>query len=671
MAARANSAVPAAAAAPLAPPLTAGVTAIVEHWRVYKKRDAQIDLRGFARWDEDALLTAQEGRFIAALKKFNPGDEYDDDIPLWADSLVDFVTKNYKSADDTSDQSESKRPRLDPALVLWNLTRLDNSDNIVGGPLPNWDSPHSVVQLSLPPMSRLNGMAPRAAPEIAFAVRKVCQETVKKLSPYLKTGKKADANIIGCPGSGKTLFLWAFSLDAFLKLGSSVLFVLSDDAVFYLDARSKCVSILVDGANGTATPASFAYNRVLIQSLQVDLVVIDGVDFENIDNWIKETNWVSYRLCIFSSSVGATPKQQIMQGRRKLTMDVKCKWPSWTLDEYKAVLPTPLQPPFMATLEDAVLDELRDMCQTDTVPPQLDESAFREAIIDKKYYYAGGSARYFFDCNISTIISILLDLIATVKDFSTLLNPPGGVAGATFAHGLIQRFWLDGETNLLISQFAHRETLKAMLNKKQDPIAFADAFAEIAEKLKNPAVSGWALESTYDAQLRARSSGLPPYSSELSLRYRRLDDGPSLSVLKYLIPKDTYVTLDPRPGSPCEFMDLFQHHGLVWMHPKDWNQGCYDFAMVKKRVEDTAVDLTTFQCTRSVEHSIKPDFLAYLIDWVVEAMRLEVKTLTHIALTSRDNFEAFDFKPPTNRRLRFYTGHGMTYSIGAACLDGI
>ncbi|MFN9939500.1 MAG: hypothetical protein ACK56I_08490, partial [bacterium] len=169
-----------------------------------------------------------------------------------------------------------------------------------------------------------------------------------------------------------------------------------------------------------------------------------------------------------------------------------------------------------------------------------------------------------------------------------------------------------------------------------------------------------------------------PYSQQLELYVRTLTPQASDTQRQLFdVPKDAYVTFDPHDQT-CTFADLFAATSLVWLHPKKWNQACYDFAMIKgensSQLEGPkCVELFTFQCTRSKDHSVKPDYLAELIDWLVKHLGVEVKTLTHVALTDTANFASFSFGPVPNQRLRLYTDAGpraMKYCTSVAfCSD--
>eukprot|EP00047_Mylnosiga_fluctuans_P021501 m.105491 g.105491 ORF g.105491 m.105491 type:complete len:743 (-) comp8918_c0_seq3:361-2589(-) len=125
-------------AAPVEPPLlSAGVPAIVEHWRLHKTDGAAINLSEFERmeggipvWDEDMLLTAEKSSFSDALKAGNPSIRFS--IPLWTNSLFDFVTRTYRtgaSAQNTRPIDRDTSERFAPSYT-WPGNLAHSSDNL-------------------------------------------------------------------------------------------------------------------------------------------------------------------------------------------------------------------------------------------------------------------------------------------------------------------------------------------------------------------------------------------------------------------------------------------------------------------------------------------------------------------------------------------------------------
>ena len=201
--------------------------------------------------------------------------------------------------------------------------------------------------------------------EKLFFCREFCvqfsQRMMEMLTPSALSAPAADAGfatihpsgvqdpsrplvLLGCPGSGKTLMSWAFSLLSFLRLGLSILFVLVDFGIIQMAHQSitqlqpfEDVGSVPDKAIDM-TPGLF---RSLVKSgllKRVDILIIDGVQLSNVNEWIRACCGCDIaKIRLFSSSVGAFAGNQTQQDFRV----EYCYQPSWTWEEYIAACQVP------------------------------------------------------------------------------------------------------------------------------------------------------------------------------------------------------------------------------------------------------------------------------------------------------------------------------------------
>lgn len=102
-----------------------------------------------------------------------------------------------------------------------------------------------------------------------------------------------------------------------------------------------------------------------------------------------------------------------MDSRRKVNLDddetFKVKEhvvPSWTLSEY---------------LDAVNDDELFESVRSD-LDASDEEDPTRQELVEAKYYFAGGSARYMFGCSTATVMTSLDDAVSAVSN-----NTPGAI----------------------------------------------------------------------------------------------------------------------------------------------------------------------------------------------------------------------------------------------------
>mmetsp|Transcript_24577 Transcript_24577/g.68053 ORF Transcript_24577/g.68053 Transcript_24577/m.68053 type:complete len:588 (-) Transcript_24577:140-1903(-) len=229
-------------------------------------------------------------------------------------------------------------------------------------------------------------------------------------------------------------------------------------------------------------------------------------------------------------------------------------------------------------------------------------------VVETKYYYAGGSARFMFDFQLSELKGELDKRCNKVQDDQWKYFAHEAVASGTPAavNTLMQQF--DGKASP-VSKYI---LFKAYEKCRTDLV---NAVTAIAKGGNNPALKGWAFEL-----------------QQIDLIRSSFESSPDLP---------EYVTnnkgLSFRPVSEIDFDEntlgddgTIQEDGtIIWC--QKWNQGCFDVAFYQGST------LVTLQFTVAEEHSLKPKFIRRLRDALLSS-GITVDTFVHVGVGEADGF---------------------------------
>jgi len=244
--------------------------------------------------------------------------------------------------------------------------------------------------------------------------------------------------------------------------------------------------------------------------------------------------------------------------------------------------------------------------EEDTTPA---EENTLDDVIEAKYYFAGGSARFFFEYELKNLKSTIDTKFEGIDEGHWKYFAQGSISSGTptSVNTLMQQF--QGKTTPL-SKYA---LFRAYEKCKTDLV---NAVKAAASSSNNPALKGWAFELEQIDFIR------------LSLES---DPERPLSVTN-----NHGLSLYPRSEVSFDEKEIqkgtFEEDGtVVWC--MKWNQGCFDVAFYEEKT------LVTLQFTVSDDHSLKPKFIRNLRDTLLQENQVEVDTVIHVGVSGTESFE--------------------------------
>ncbi|POM66060.1 Crinkler (CRN) family protein [Phytophthora palmivora] len=279
---------------------------------------------------------------------------------------------------------------------------------------------------------------------------------------------------------------------------------------------------------------------------------------------------------------------------------------SWTLDEY-----------LNAIKDDEVFQSVSQCLDAPAVLP--DEEMSRAAMVESKYYYAGGSCRYMFHFRTATVATKLSDAVDSFNDAATVAtSDQRSSSSINRLFGMFQRPRVVGTVSPVISQYVATliavrcgpEAIKKLMSTYQDS--------------SNPALNSWMLEMVFFANLRNGGLALVDAAGNTV-------DTWSQSVI---------VVTDGIPA--------LSSAQPVWIKPEKWNQGGYDAIMVCKRTQHVRF----VQVTSAHKHSFRISHFYRWLKMLSESPEsFEVKIMEIIFVVEQDKLSTFDFSTVTGNGL--------------------
>ncbi|TMW64761.1 hypothetical protein Poli38472_011641 [Pythium oligandrum] len=403
--------------------------------------------------------------------------------------------------------------------------------------------------------------------------------------------------ILGPPGTGKSTTAMAFAS----TLDRSEWIVTWIHVGKFMSWR--CVRLIGEDRRSRILDISDVDEVLMVEDTRHHVVLVDG--WTAADEFIELTRkcveWflagtkVKRRLA-FVCSVAASGKFQ--EDMEILTRAREFRVWSWTLDEY-----------LNAIKDDEVFQSVSQCLDAPAVLP--DEEMSRAAMVESKYFYAGGSCRYMFHFRTATVATKLSDAVDSLND-AAIVATSGQRSSSSINRlfGMFQRPHDVGAVSPVISQYA--ATLIAI---RCGPEAIKK-FISTHRDISNPALDGWMLEMVFFASLRNGGLALVDAAGNTVDTW-----GQSVVVIADGIPA------------------LSSAHP-VWIKPEKWNQGGYDAIMVCKRTQHVRL----VQVTSAHKHSFRIDYFYGWLKMLSESPEsFEVKTMEIVFVVEQDKLSTFDF----------------------------
>jgi hypothetical protein len=447
--------------------------------------------------------------------------------------------------------------------------------------------------------------------------------------------------VAGPPGCGKTSFFLLYCTQPLPDAGGR------KPRVFVVQFRKSGYHEIMIVENGRVErlvphsgtrPSNENLSRwVEIVLLREDLIrkfdyfVFDGVRQEHVvcENVLYHLNSNSPK----RKGIHVTSLQfRIKPGEGTFQRDQKMHFHSWELQDYLeafAFHTTPFMTPLQIKQvllhegDDDVLEETNDDLMQDVTYHDQNLQAHLPQLIERKYFYAGGIARFMFDFTLDNLCQEELPTLfeqmsdAEWNEFATL-NISVGTPYAV--NSLMQRLPHMSRTRVYpVSKFVLEKVYTKVGKRLLDKLVAA------ADNSSNPVLQGWVYELEQLDLLRAAIHASAPCTNEMR------------SLVLY-----------------ADSIDLVHYDGTKLEGLKDkvtsffivcslWNQGCFDAAIFHEG------KLLTLQFTMSPKHTLK---VRYIMDLkkVLNDKGLSVAGIHHIAIVKNDSVaEVFEFESPRYR----------------------
>ena len=459
-------------------------------------------------------------------------------------------------------------------------------------------------------------------------------DQIKEMDKFMNQEEKTRMYVSGPPGCGKTtFFLFYFTQWARTNQKCGLI-------VQYRDL-TQCEIILLNGSDSLKRVVSKKLNRdnlanlvdhVLAQEAPISFCVFDGVRqnveacknvMSHINSSIEEQKAIHITSLEFDIK-GGDGTGGIRGIDDYITVD------SWKQTDYEQCVNVGMLKPeewekLLQTKED--LEEevdfepiVKEDTDSESPAPESKQNAALLALVERKFYYAGGSARFFFEYPMEELFKQLVKLESRVnqEQWPSVASLTIQMSTVNSVSSMMQR--LNGKTfpvSRYIMYVAYTHCKEELVHKMK----------AVAYESDNPVMKGWAFElEQLHIVFHQVEAGCPVSNSDKTLL---------LPVTKgAVVVYDGKTLVDSNPEKKI----LVENSNEPFLIKcSKWNQGCFDIAFVIGK------HLITVNFTICASHSLKVWFIRELKESLKDANR-SVNSITHVAVVNdSDTLNEFQF----------------------------
>jgi len=320
---------------------------------------------------------------------------------------------------------------------------------------------------------------------------------------FLAQTKKKHLYITGPPGSGKTTFFLSFFTHwarQHKKNGLVVQYRHSArcEIIFLNGDKNAQVLKRDDGTNLSSANLLDTVNSVVPREKGLEFVIFDGVRQSldvcsnilgvinaNFEDAVKvHITSLAFYIPGGDGSAGDHGPDQYLDVNSWLLEDYKecAKSELYSLAEWKTIL---------ASRSDDDDDDVADSGEGESDSSNAAQETLEEvlvSLIERKYFYAGGSARLFFDYSLETLLTAELEKMesrVTEEEWANFTTLQIGSRTHNNVSSILQKI---GKAVLPVSKYF------ALAGYKRQKEKLVKALATAADVSENPAIRGWAFE---------------------------------------------------------------------------------------------------------------------------------------------------------------------------------
>jgi hypothetical protein len=410
---------------------------------------------------------------------------------------------------------------------------------------------------------------------ITIYVRKEVDIAWKQIDSIMSSKDQNKAILVGVPGSGKSVLAWAWAVKSSQTKRVIWLHLNDNSSQFHLTTLSS----------GVITSYEFVEPSVLSAWVGLEEYLSDNSDvviFDGYNKFIQSAQYLYERLACWTSNGLGLRKYLICSSHQidipKFSSSgyVVSKMACWTYADFEAALAQPLiwQQVKPVLLSDVDIAE-EDMDEAD---PET-----KTVLLERKFYYAGFSARWMFDITVCAIISETKLYHEKISDLDKFFK--GATEEATEDAMNHLQVSIQNASVPISSYFTDllRETFHTQ---------FFAQLQQLSSKEENEVFDGWIL----DLDFKVRIQSLVGRSISLFTN----DDGQWSSSVSYKVGGVTsYAKIDEIQVKPPL---------NTWLIPRRFNHPCFDLL-----VEINVGVWLVVQITRSDHHDVRLKYLVHLI----------------------------------------------------------
>lgn len=425
--------------------------------------------------------------------------------------------------------------------------------------------------------------------------------------------------VFGPPGIGKSCIVWAWACDEHVS-GKKVLWV-------HLTKDFPPSHILM---NENGIFEVIHADEDYVEYSQVDIVIVDGV-VGNLDSHMR---YMRSLLCW-----KVNPHRKSIQ---VASMQVRVNDED---DEYKHTL--------RFTMAPWTIEEYLAACRNDEFFQQV-KWAFKDLqaeniddLITQKFYFAGSSARWMFNCSLAQVKLKIgrhidacpnsIDLLKGIVGQTSIASVNHLWVGYPFEHERFRKFF--------VSKYAARCVL---FSGGLEAVKLAYG---VARGLNNPTFTGWVVEMDFILQLHHSIKGQVPIHY-FSANRESVDDKwdvPGVLDFDFNCIYSVRETIS-RGEINFDLTSIKAVKDLIlneyWLVPMKWNQGGYDVVRLVKLSNQYLVSF--IQITAAHQHSLKLRYFQDFASSIAFALEIEIPRIQIIMLVP-DQRTANEFSIPATK----------------------
>lgn len=382
-------------------------------------------------------------------------------------------------------------------------------------------------------------------------------------------------SVSGPPGTGKSTEVWAWAL-----------WKAQHDRVvvtwFHMTPKVR-LKVLIDGIKSKIIYNYLTDATDIIEASEGSILIVDGVTTQD-SRYINHAcyNWrlvMEGRRYIVVSSASASVAVQVNTEAKIVEFTVG----SWTFEQYQSACE-------VKAFFDKIKGNLFEQDEEDKLTVEDEE---KQLLLAKKFYFAGGCARWMFEFTYDLMMNDLQTHLLKVSNYALCFVEGGGDETSVAVNHLRGVTVKDnGKYYFFISQHVTVE----LAMKCHDKRKFLVANYREAAATQNPAFEGWIFEFDVNYQLEKAHRDKSMFCSVMrSGTADGVSTAQETSVDKY----EVFNSSDDL----STFIKTLDIGEVLWAKPKLWCQKAYDFICVWKS-NDSSLNMVVANATLASKHSI-------------------------------------------------------------------